>query len=188
MTTISLSSVFHSFFCICKPSVTTSVWEKGVCVTLTSDEEKQMATDQNSKRKKLKMTKIITFACFFPLLILVFFVVFQTTLTEVQFGPMKLIKDPLQVSWNNPERLNDRCSCVFECSGEKENSPVKHILLWNLLIMEGLTVYLRVKLGVNINIWSCVSRISIAKPHLCLLAVKTILKFLNHSALCWEIN
>lgn len=26
-----------------------------------------------------------------------FLVIFQTTLTEVQFGPMKLIKDPLQV-------------------------------------------------------------------------------------------
>lgn len=89
--------------------------KRGLC-DLTSDEEKQMTTDQNSK---LKMQKIITFACFFPLLILVFFVAFQTTLTEVQFGPMKLIKDPLQVWWNNPKHLNDWCSCVFESSGEK---------------------------------------------------------------------
>lgn len=175
MTTMSLNSALHLFFHV--KHVSTSVWEKEVCVTLTSDEEKkwQQIKIPNMKSRKWK----INVCLFFSLLILVFFVVFQTTLTEVQFGPMKLIKDPLQVSWNNPKHLNDWWEKLSNETG---------ILLWNLLIMEGLTVYLRVKLGVNVNIWSCVSRISIATPHLCLLAVKTVLKFLNHSALCLEIN
>lgn len=38
-----------------------------------------------------------TKTCFYVFLMIVFLLPFQTTLTEVQFGPMKLIKDPLQV-------------------------------------------------------------------------------------------
>lgn len=46
-------------------------------------------TNMNKNEKKT--------TCFYLFLTIVFFFTFQTTLTEVQFGPMKLIKDPLQV-------------------------------------------------------------------------------------------
>lgn len=91
---------------------------------------------------------------------LLLLLIFQTTLTEVQFGPMKLFKDPLQVRW-------DKAKLMFE-----------------ELCVRIIQELLAAERGVTVNIWEHLSRISVSKRRRhclpLLFAVRTNLEFLRY--------
>lgn len=111
-------------------------------------------------------------------------VIFQTTLTEVQFGPMKLIKDPLQVLWKTGKHL--MTDFWNEYLFIKVVPWTTHM---NCLCLYQLGALSR---AVELSYCYCLSgsifsMLLFAQCHQLLFAVcRTNLKFLNHPTPCWE--